>query len=193
MSTKKLYKPMATSLVIPIALLEQCNEVRLVAKNRENAYFHIMGTNMCIAHIEEDFCCLTDYMVTTIGSPEELRSLPHILSGQHFGVYQIPNSSGMKTRDWIMNSSTNMPIGHVIKYAIHGQECKLVGQTMDHEAETWNELDANIAFKYDNINKGSHKRPRFIRTLEELLKFINSIREYEKNGGIGYVSKSIFH
>lgn len=186
---KKLYKHMATSIMIPIALLEKCNEVKLITQNCENEYYHVKGTNMCIAHIEDEFCCLVDYMVTTVKNPEELHSLPHMLSGQHFGVYQIPNKSGLKTRDWIMNSSTSMPIGHIIKYAIHGQECKLIGQTMDHEAETWNELDANIQFKYGNINEGSHRRPKFINTMEELLEFINVIREYEKNGGTGFVYK----
>ena len=80
-----------------------------------------------------------------------------------------------------------MKIGYAIKYIIHGEGCRLKDQSMDHKAETWNELDANTEFTYDNLNEGSHRKPQFINTMEELLAFINDIRKYEENGGTGFV------
>lgn len=185
---KILEKDLATSIMISTELMKKCEELSLLITNRENEYYHVKGTNKVIAHIEEDFCCLVDYKVTTVNSPEALKSLPHMLSANHYAVYQKRNKFGA-SRDWIECSADNTKIGYTIKFIIHGEGCRLYGQTMDHGAETWNELDANIQFKYGNINEGSHKRPKFINTMEELLEFINVIREYEKNGGTGFVYK----
>ncbi len=185
---KVLEKDLATSIMISTELMKKCEELSLLITNRENEYYHIKNTNMVIAHIEEDFCCLIDYKVTTVSNPEELRSLPHMLSAAHYAVYQ--NKTDFWTsRDWIIGSASKMKIGYAIKYIIHGEACRLKDQSMDHKAETWNELDINTEFTYNNPNAGSHRDPRFINTMEQLLAFINDIREYEKNGGTGYVFK----
>lgn len=185
---KVLEKDIATSIIISTELMRKCKELKLLTINRENEYFHIKGTNIVIAHIEDDFCCLIDYKVTTASNPEELQSLPHMLSAVHFAVYQNKNRFGA-SRDWIENSANNIKIGYIIKFLIHGKGCKLCGQTMDHGAETWNELDANIQFKYGNINEGSHRHPIFINTMAQLLQFVEAIRKYEKSGGSGYIFK----
>jgi len=185
---KVLEKDIATSIIVSTELMRKCYGLKLLITNRENEYYHIKGTNKVITHIEEDFCCLTDYMVTTASNPEELQSLPHMLSAVHLAVYQKKNKFG-SNRDWIENSANNMKIGYIIKYLIHGQGYKLTGQSLDHKAETWNELDGNNEFTYNNPNDGSHRKPIFINTMKELLEFIEVIREYEKNGGIGFVYK----
>lgn len=183
---KKLDKTIATSILISSNLMRKCDELKLIAKNRENEYFYVKGTNMIIAHIEKDFCCLTDYMITTVSNPEELQSLPHMLSAVHLAVYQ-KKERHWTSRDWIANSANNMRIGYIIKYLIHGQGCKLAGQTLDHLAETWNELDANTKFTFNNINEGSHRKPIFIDNMEQLLAFIEILRQYEENGARGFV------
>ena len=76
---KVLEKDIATSIIISTELMRKCEELKLLTTNRENEYYHIKQTNLAIAHIEKDFCCLTDYMVTTVSNPEELQSLPHML------------------------------------------------------------------------------------------------------------------
>lgn len=187
---KVLEKDIATSIIISTELMRKCEELKMLTTNRENEYYHIKQTNLAIAHIEKDFCCLTDYMVTTVSNPEELQSLPHMLSAVHFAVYQR-RTKYWTSRDWIENSANNMKIGYIIKYLIHGQGCKLTGQSLDHLSETWNELDVNNEFTYNNPNDGSHRKPIFINTIDQLLAFIEVLRAYEKNGAAGYVFKDI--
>ena len=185
---KVLEKDIATSIIISTELMRKCKELKLLTINRENEYFHIKGTNMVIAHVEDDFCCLIDYKVTTASNPEELQNLPHMLSAVHFAVYQRKNESA-SSRDWIEGSANNMKIGYAVKFIIHGEECRLKNQSMDHKAETWNELDANTEFTYNNPNDGSHRVQKFINTMEQLLELIEVIRQYEKSGGIGFIFK----
>ena len=184
--TKKLDKDVATSILVSTELLRQCKELQLITCNRDNEYYRVRGTNIVIAHIEKGFNILVDYMVTTVTKPEELQSLPHMLSSVHLGVYQKKGDTG-GYRDWITNSANNMSVGYIIKFIIHGEGCKFDNQTLDHKAETCNELDVNTEFTYNNVNDGSHRYRIEIVTMESLLKFIEVIRKYEKKGGYGFI------
>ena len=186
--TKKLDKDVATSILVSTELLRQCNQLQLITSNRDNEYYHVRGTNIVIAHIEEGFNILVDYMVTTVTKPEELQSLPHMLSSFHFGVYQKKGDTG-GYRDWIANSANNMQVGYIIKFIIHGEGCKFDKQSLDHKSETFNELDVNTEFTYNNPNGGSHRRRIDLNTMENLLQFIEAIRKYEKKGGYGFIFK----
>lgn len=161
---KLLRKCTATSILCETTVLEECNRVRLVAENEDNKYFHIIGSNSVIMHVEDSFCILLDYKVQTFNSSGEMWDLTMMLSARHYCVYQINN------RDWIMNSNSRA-IGHDIQDLVHGNGAKMArekGMTLDHGAETYNEKLVNCKYKNMNVNEGSHRRRENIQSQEEL-------------------------
>lgn len=180
---KELDRQFSTSILVDGNLLSKCKELELVVSNRDNNYYHIIGTNVVIVDVTEGFSVLTDYLVTTVDEPKKKQSLPHILSAIHFSVYQ------WNGRDWVKSSKEIKQFGYYVKYAIHGRGIALRGQSLDHLAETFNELDCNTRLVEKNHNEGSHRYCIHITNMEELLDFVQAVRRYEARGRQGYLVK----
>lgn len=177
---KVLNRDVATSIVCPTVLMHNNIDLDLVAENRENKYYNVIGTNVVIAHIEDDFCILVDYMVRTYNSSNPV-SLPNMLSASHYGVYQTENN--LANRDWIKNTVTGRHIGYDIKEIIHGNGVKVAGSSLDHLVETLNELEKNKQFSTTNWNSGSHRFRLEIKSQDDLNDLILRIRKMDSQPG----------
>lgn len=170
----------ATSLIIPLDLLNQCADLEVVGERRDNKYFHVMGTNTCIAHIEEGFCVLTDYVVDTVAGRNKV--LPKMLDSQHYGVYQVKAYEGHTYRDWVKNScGNNRNIGQDIKYYIHGISNAPEGCTLDHIGATFDERERFKEYTVNNINNGSHRHRVHIKDESQLQRLVEYLR-FEEYG-----------
>ena len=169
---KVLDKDSSTSILCDVAILDASEKLKLVAACRDNKYYLVGNTNTVLMHVEEGFCILCDYMVYE-------KVLPILMKNAHYAVYQ---SAG---RDWIKNSATGQLIGYDIKEFLTGQSGRPQGMTLDHMAETFNEMEKNKQFSTDNINEGSHRIQVKISSEDDLNIFINQIIENDgKPGGI---------
>lgn len=170
--SKELDKDTATSILCDVTKLLANKKLKLLAECRDNKYFLVENTNTVLMHVEEGFCILCDYMV-------DEKVLPILMKNAHYAVYQ---SAG---RDWIKNSATGQLIGYDIKEFVTGQSGRPQGMTLDHMAETFNEMEKNKEFSTDNINEGSHRIQVKISTEEDLDDLIDKIIENDgKPGGI---------
>ena len=177
---KILNKGVATSIICSETLLNNNIDLDFVADNRENKYYNVIGTNVVIAHIEDDFCILVDYMVRTYNSSNTV-SLPNMLSAAHYGVYQ--SESNKANRDWVKNTVTGKLIGYDIKEIIHGNGVKVAGSSLDHLVETLNELEKNKQFSTMNWNSGSHRFRLEIKSQDDLNDLILRIRKMDSQPG----------
>ena len=169
----------ATSLIIPFELMNGCDNLEVVGENRDNKYFHVVGSNTCIAHIEAGFCVLTDYMVDTVTGRNMV--LPKMLDSQHYAVYQTKSREGHTSRDWIKNScGNNRNIGQDIKYYIHGIYNAPEGCTLDHAGPTFDERERFKQYINNNVNNGSHRYKEYISNEDRLLKLISTIRSEDR-------------
>lgn len=169
---KELDKDIATSILCNVAILEANKKLKLVAECRDNKYYLVDKTNTVLMQVEDEFCILCDYIV-------DEKNLPIVMKNAHYAVYQ---SNG---RDWIKNSATGQLIGYDIKEFVTGQSGRPQGMTLDHVAETFNEMEKNKQFKTDNINEGSHRIQVKISTEDDLNVLIDKIIQNDgKPGGI---------
>ena len=169
---KVLDKDTATSILCDVAILAACEKLKLVAECRENKYYHVDNTNTVLMHVEEGFCILCDHILNE-------KNLPILMKNAHYAVYQ---SAG---RDWIKNSATGQLIGYDIKEFVTGHSGRPQGMTLDHKAETFNEMEKNKQFSPDNINEGSHRIQVKIGTEDDLKDLIDKIIQNDgKPGGI---------
>lgn len=173
---KELDKDTATSILVEEVLLQDNKDLQLVAQCRDNIYYHVIGTETVIMHVEDGFCILCDNMVNEI-------SLPSLMQKEHYAVYQ---SSG---RDWVKNSATGRLIGYDIKEFVHGYGVRPAGQTLDHEAETFDERERNKNFSSHNINEGSHRVCVKIYDRVGLDKFIDMIKTQGNQAGSLFLKK----
>ena len=97
---KVLEQEKSTSIICSRELLDRSSKLTKVAALRDNIYYHVGDTNVCIMYVEEGFCILTDYKVTIYNQPGVMCSLPNLLTASHYGVYQTLNSPG-GSRDWV--------------------------------------------------------------------------------------------
>lgn len=185
-SGKVLDKNVATSILCSNDLLSNSSKLDKVAENSNNAYYNVLETNICIMHVEAGFCILVDNKVKVFNEPDAV-SLPTMLSATKYGVYQVP---GDKTyRDWIKCTKNSRPIGHDIQDMVHGNGAAIArknGLSLDHGAETCNELLTNCMYKSDNINNGSHRVCVRINNEEDLKGLIQKIKAYDSNGATGF-------
>jgi len=169
---KVLDKNVATSILCDDVVLGGNSQLKLVAECRDNKYYLVEATNTVIMHVEEGFCALTDYMV-------EKKNLPELMQQEHYAVYQANG------RDWIKNSSTGQVIGYAIKEIVTGVSGRPKGMTLDHLAETFNEMEKNKVFSTSNINEGSHRVKVTVGTNKELDELIEKIKDnHNKPGGL---------
>lgn len=169
---KVLDKNCATSILCDDSILSRCKRLELVAQCRDNKYYLVEDTNIVLMHVEDGFCILTDYMV-------EEKNLPEFMKQEHYAVYQYNG------RDWVKNSATSRLIGYDIKEYVTGQSARPNGMTLDHEAETFNEMEKNKNFSKNNFNKGSHRVRVEVYTDESLDELIVKIKDNDgKSGGI---------
>lgn len=169
---KVLDKDTATSILCDVSILAASKRLKLVAECRDNKYYLVDKTNAVLAHIEEGFCILCDCMVNG-------KNLPAMMKNAHYAVYQ---GAG---RDWVKNSATGQLIGYDIKEFITGQSGRPQGMTLDHMAETFNEMEKNKQFSPTNINEGSHRVQVKIGTADDLNILIDEIIKNDgKPGGI---------
>lgn len=168
--SKKLDKNVATSIMCSDAdILSKSVDLQVVNTNKDNMYYRIIGSDFVIMHVQCGFCVVVDYKVKGI-------NIPCALSQNHYGVYQVDG------RDWIRNTSKKCTIGDDIQRIVdanYARKCRENKMTIDHEAETFNELFRNCKFKGTNVNDGSHRRTIWIDTDEKLQGFINRMRNYE--------------
>lgn len=171
---KVLYKEKATSILVDKALLEGNGSLTKLADNgRDNCYYVVNDTNVCILHVEDGFNILVDHYIKN-------KDIVGELSKNNYGVYQDGYN-----RDWIKNTATRCLIGYDIKriaYALPKRD----GFELDHMAETFNELDKNKRFIPREMNVGpSHRVKIEIFGQDDLNDLINKIRKNEgKVGGI---------
>lgn len=188
-SGKVLDKNASTSILCENKLLIDSSELSLICGNNENKYYNVIDTNIVIMHVEHDFCILVDNYVDIYNSTDKV-SLPKMLSALKYGVYQV---KGDKTyRDWVRCTKSSRAIGHDIQDIVHGNgaiAARKNGLTLDHGAETCNELLTNCMYKQRNINNGSHRVCIRICTVDDLRNIIQKIREYEENGSTGFFLK----
>lgn len=169
---KVLNKNASTSILCDEAQLSKCGQLKLVAECRDNKYYLVNGTNTVLLHVEEGFCILTDYMVGK-------KNLAKLMEQEHYAVYQCNG------RDWVKNSATGRLVGYDIKEFVTGQSGRPEGMTLDHEAETFNEMEKNKSFSADNTNKGSHRVRIVIISREGLQELIEKIKDNDgKPGGL---------
>ena len=167
---KVLDKRASTSILCSVDLLRSCEELTCVAFNRDNEIFHVQGANICIMHVEEEFCILVDKVIHGV-------DIPKFLAQYHYAVYQT-------TRDWVKNSSSSSYIGYNIKYKLyHGRWNH--EYHLDHWAETFNELDKSKRFIPASLNQNgySHQRSYTINNINDLNWICNRIREIDKLPG----------
>lgn len=167
---KVLDKNVATSILCDEVMLSKSSQLELVAECRDNKYYLVNGTNTVLLHVEEGFCILTDYMV-------DGKNLAKLMEQEHYGVYQ---SNG---RDWVRNSATSRFVGYDIKEFVTGQSGRPQGMTLDHEAETFNEMEKNKKFSANNVNGGSHRVKVVIDSDEGLKELIEKIKANHGNPG----------
>lgn len=183
-SGKILSHSNSTSILCREEQLRAHRELIKVAENEDNEYYRVTRTNIVLMKVQADFCILMDYMVRDYETGKMV-SLPEKLMKMHFGVYQQPNKEGTQYRDWIKNSATNVPIGYYIQSVVIGWEAivqaKEAGMTLDHGAETFNELLVNCKFKKDNYNNGSHRKQYKYLDKNRLQLLIEAIRKIDKN------------
>jgi len=167
---KVLDKAAATSILCDEAILSKEKQLKLVAECRDNKYFNVEGTNTVIMHVEEGFCILTDYMV-------DGKNLAEIMCQEHYGVYQYNG------RDWVKNSATSRLVGYDIKEIVTGESGRPKGMTLDHEAETFNEMEKNKNFSSKNVNNGSHRVKVVITSDDGLQQLIGKIIKNDNQPG----------
>lgn len=167
---KVLDKNVATSILCDDAMLGSSKQLKLVAECRDNKYYLVEDTNTVLLHVEEGFCILTDYMVGE-------KNLAELMQQEHYAVYQYNG------RDWVRNSATCRLVGYDIKEFVTGQSGRPAGMTLDHEAETFNEMEKNKTFSSTNINEGSHRVKVVINTDEGLQQLIQKIKDNDGNAG----------
>jgi len=167
---KVLDKAGATSILCDEAILEKSEQLKLVADCRDNKYFNVEGTNTVIMHVEEGFCILTDYMV-------DGKNLAEMMSQEHYGVYQCNG------RDWVRNTATSRLIGYDIKEIVTGVSGRPKGMTLDHVAETFNEMEKNKKFSSKNVNNGSHRVKVVITSDDGLQQLIDKIIKNDGESG----------
>uniref|UniRef100_UPI004056CC48 hypothetical protein n=1 Tax=Acetatifactor sp. TaxID=1872090 RepID=UPI004056CC48 len=169
---KVLDKNTATSILCDDAMLGREKQLKLVAECRDNKYYLVEDTNTVLLHVEEGFCILTDYMVGE-------KNLAQLMQQEHYAVYQCNG------RDWIKNSATSRLVGYDIKEFVTGQSSRPQGMTLDHQAETFNEMEKNKSFSTNNVNGGSHRVKVVIDSVEGLEELIAKIKENDgKSGGL---------
>lgn len=169
---KVLDKAVATSILCDEAILEKSEQLKLVAECRDNKFYLVDGTNTIIMHVEEGFCILTDYIVGE-------KNLAEMMSQEHYGVYQYNG------RDWVKNSATSRLVGYDIKEIVTGVSGRPKGMTLDHEAETFNEMEKNKNFSTKNVNNGSHRVKVVITSDDGLQQLIDKIiKNDNKSGGL---------
>ena len=172
---KQLDKSRATSILCSKELLDNCEELTCVAQNRDNVIYHVKDSNICIMHVEDSFCILVDYMINGV-------NIPDFIVQDHYGVYQ-------SVRDWVKSTTrANKLIGYDIKERLyHTPYTK--GYHLDHQAETFNELDKSKRFIPGSLNQNgySHRRCRDINTMEELECLCERIRQIDKLPGGHYI------
>ena len=183
---KVLDKDVSSSIVCDNDLLNSCADLNKIAENGYNSYYGVLGTNICIMHVECGFCILVDDYVNIYNEPDAV-SLPKMLVATKYGVYQV---KGDRTyRDWIKCTKNSRPIGHDIQDIVYGNGATIArknGLTLDHGAETCNELIANCKYKDNNFNNGSHRVCVKITNEKELKILIEKIKKYDDNGGTGF-------
>lgn len=167
---KVLEKVSATSILCDEAMLEKSEQLKLVAECRDNKYYLVEETNTVLLHVEEGFCILTDYMVGE-------KNIAELMQQEHYAVYQYNN------RDWVKNSATGRLIGYDIKEFVTGQSGRPKGMTLDHLAETFNEMEKNKVFSSNNINEGSHRVKVVIKTEAGLQQLIDKIKVNDGQSG----------
>lgn len=175
---KVLAPEQATSIICSNDLLSQNSRLRRVVTLRDNIYYRVDNANVCIMHVEADFCIITDYQVTVYNQPGVICSLPNMLSASHYGVYQTLNSPG-GSRDWVKNSSTGELIGYDIKKLIHGPGCNVAGGQLEHLSWTLDERELVKSFG-PNKERNSHRVRFEITTMDELDWLIDKIIESDR-------------
>lgn len=169
---KVLDKTIATSIICSTDLLDSCAELTCVGENRDNRYYHVHDTNICIMHVEQEFCILVDKVIHGV-------DIPKFLAQHHYAVYQT-------TRDWVKNTSTSNYIGYDIKNKLYHGLWNHDYQ-LDHWAETFNELDKSKRFIPASLNQNgySHQRMYSISNIDDLNWLCNQIRVIDRLPG-GY-------
>ena len=183
---KVLDKDVSSSILCDNDLLNSCADLNKIAENGYNSYYKVLETNVCIMHVECGFCILVDDYVNIYNEPDAV-SLPKMLVATKYGVYQV---KGDRTyRDWIKCTKNSRPIGHDIQDMVYGNGAAIArknGLTLDHGAETCNELISNCMYKADNFNNGSHRVCVKITNEKELKELIEKIKKYDDNGATGF-------
>lgn len=166
---KRLNRNKATSIMCSdVDVLKKSADLQIVASNNENEYYSIKNTNYVLMHVQGGFCVILDFKVQGI-------DVPLALSKMRFGVYQS------KGRDWIRSTSEGYTIGYVIQSIVDANYvriCRENNMTIDHEAETFNELLCNCRFKNVNVNHGSHRRVIWLDSVKDLQVFVDRMRNY---------------
>lgn len=178
-ATKVLEKEQATSIVCSNDLLGQNSRLCRIVTLRDNIYYRVDNTNVCIMHVEAEFCIIIDYQVTVYNQPGVICSLPNMLASSHYGVYQTLNYPG-GSRDWVKNSSTGELIGYDIKKLIHGPGCNVAGAQLEHLSWTLDERELVKDFG-PNKERDSHRVRVEISTMNELNWLIDKIIESDRN------------
>lgn len=169
---KQLDKKAATSILCGDDILSKSDNLSKVAECRDNKYYLVKDTNTILLHVEDGFCILTDYMINE-------KNLAELMAREHYAVYQHNG------RDWIKNSVTSRLVGYDIKEFVTGIAGRPEGMTLDHEAETFNEMEKNKKFSACNVNSGSHRVKVEILTEESLEELIVKIKDNDgQSGGI---------
>ncbi len=174
---KILDRRTATSILCSEKILSNCTRMKKVAGNSYNSYYNIIGTNTCVAHIEQDFCILTSYLTDTYSDNQKV-SLPKMLSLNRYGVYQ-----SSARRDFVRNTTTTRAIGYDILEIVYGNGVRTAGKTQEHYVETWNEKLENIEMIENNINHGSHKIKIEIKNEDDLRDLISRIERCDGKRG----------
>jgi len=168
---KTLDPSIATSILCHSGILHSDKKLICLGSNKENEVFRVNDTNICIMHVECSFCILVDYMLDDIYIPGKILE-------NHYGVYQSQNC-----RDWVKNTKSGELIGYDLKE--YGKKSiRKSGQSLDHWAETFNELDKSKRFipKQDNAGP-SHRRKICINNNEDLEWLIERIRFIDREPG----------
>ena len=169
---KVLNKNVATSILCDVEILRKNPQLELVAECRDNKYYLVKETNTVLFHVEEGFCILTDYKIGE-------KNLAELMQQEHYGVYQCNG------RDWVKNTATSRLIGYDIKEFVTGQSGRPKGMTLDHQAETFNEMEKNKNFSANNVNGGSHRVKVLIISPAGLEELIAKIKDNDgKSGGL---------
>lgn len=171
---KKICRCSVDCIVCGKELLENSEELEVVAGNGLNTYFKIKNSNTVIVNVEDDYCVLCDYcyeknQINLCDKLERFRFTMQVTKGNTKNERAYVKCGTQYFHEYI----------HRIAYGDDFvDECKSRGLSLDHLAETYDHRLSHTVYN-ENMRRKSHRVQLNIRTSKELAVLISDIRNTE--------------